>query len=193
VTGALDAGKGWVTGAFSGAAGWLTSAAKDIVTGLANGLRNNGGLISSAASYLASLVPDTVKSLLGINSPAKVMIPLGSSVPEGVGVGMLGGAHFITSAGSQLADVTAQSLAGIAAGQSASALSALGVPSIASPARLPGVNAALSGGPLQLQLSYAGSGNQLVDALVGSLRADIQGKAGGDVQAHLGQGAGRIF
>lgn len=166
----------------------LGPAGVSVVQGFANGIISATGLIKDAISYVTSLIPSTVSSLLGINSPAKVMIPLGSAVPEGVGVGMLGGAHFITSAGGQLADVTAQSLAGIAAGQSSAALSALGVPSIGASPRLPGVGSPLSGAPLQLELSWAGTSDQVTNALVSGLRVHIQGLNGGDVQGALGQG-----
>lgn len=186
--------KGWITDTLpSDSLGhMLGPAGVSVVQGLANGIISATGLVRDAVASIASLIPSTLSGLLGINSPAKVMIPLGSAVPEGVGVGMLGGAHFIQSAGGQLADVTAQSLAGMAAGQSAAALSALGVPSIGSPARLPGVSSPLSSGPMQLQFTYVGSGNQVVDSLVGGLQVHIQGQYGGDVQAALGRGPVRV-
>jgi hypothetical protein len=79
----------------------------------------------------------------------------------------------------------------MASAQSLGALSALGVPVIGSPARLPGVSSALSTGPVQMQVTYVPSGNDLGDAVVSSLRVSIQTQAGGDVQAHLGQGMAR--
>ena len=180
--------KTWVSQGVPAPTSWLVNAGISVVQGLANGMVSAGSFVVNAAESLGNLAENAVKSALGINSPAKRMIPLGSAVPEGVGVGMLDGAGFITDAGAHLANVTAASLGGLATGQ---ALSALGIPSIGSPALLPGVGSPVNGAPLQLQVSYAATGNQLTDALVSGLQFHIVHATGGDVQAALGQGGVR--
>jgi hypothetical protein len=180
--------RAWVSSALPSPASWLVNEGISVMQGFANGIIGGSGWVISAAESIAGSVVSIIRGALQINSPAKVMFPVGSAVPEGMAVGMLGGVGFIHAAGSALADATVQSLSGVASAQSLGALSALGVPSVSAAPRLPGVSSPLGTGPIQLQLSYAGSGNQLTDALVGSLRAHIQGANGGDVQGVLGQG-----
>jgi phage-related protein len=77
-----------VTGAFSGAAGWLISAGSSIINGLVSGIRGAFGRIRSAVSELGGLIPSWARGALNINSPSKVMIPIGESTMEGVEVGI---------------------------------------------------------------------------------------------------------
>ena len=44
--------------------------------------------VKSAVSKLCDLIPQWAKDFLGINSPAKVAIPLGEAIPQGIGVGI---------------------------------------------------------------------------------------------------------
>jgi hypothetical protein len=191
VNSAAAQAKNWVTESIPSPASILVNAGISVAQGFANGIISASGYVISAAESIAGTVSNIISSALQINSPSKVMMPIGSAVPEGMAVGMLGGSGFITSAGSQLATITAQSLSGIASAQSLGALSALGVPSISAGATLPGISSPLTSGPLQLQVTYASTSNALTDAVVGALRFDIQGQAGGDVQAHLGHGVVR--
>lgn len=59
-----------------------------IADGMTFGLASKVGAVVGAAENLVSGIPSAVKKLLGINSPAKVMIPLGEGVGEGVVVGL---------------------------------------------------------------------------------------------------------
>jgi hypothetical protein len=118
--------------------------------GFLNGLVSEAGAIYNEAASIANSVKNTIQSALGINSPAKVMIPLGSAVPEGLAVGMEQGTAFVTDAGARLAGATAGSLAGLAQAQS---LAALGVPS------LPGTGSpAVRGASLSLQVTGSPGG-----------------------------------
>ena len=180
--------KSWVTGALPSPLSWLANVGISVVQGFANGIIDSGSLVTSAVSSLANLVPSTIKSLLGINSPAKVVIPLGSAVPEAFGLGVDQGAPFVAASLGRLADTTVGSLSDLANAQSLAALGSLNVPSPGVAAGLPGVGSPLGAGPLQLTVSSVATGDQLTDAIVQSLRFDIQGATGGDVQAHLGQG-----
>ena len=44
--------------------------------------------VKSAVSTLCDLIPQWAKDFLGINSPAKVAIPIGEAIPQGIGVGI---------------------------------------------------------------------------------------------------------
>lgn len=181
---AADAGKvrGWVTGALSGAGGWLVAAGASVMGGFLSGLEAQYASVQNFVSGIAGWIAAHKGP---VSEDFKLLQPAGTAIMGGFGDALK--AEF--SGGVQpFVGSIAGILASTAHAQSMSTLSSLGVPSIGSAARLPGVGSPLSTGPMQLQLSYAGSGNQLTDALVGSLRAEIQGQAGGDVQSHLGQG-----
>lgn len=76
----------------------LFSIGKSILEGLGRGIdAASGGLFSKAAG-IAKEIKDTISGALEINSPSKVMIPLGSAVPEGLGVGIDKGQVFVVSA-----------------------------------------------------------------------------------------------
>lgn len=44
--------------------------------------------VKTAVSTLCDLIPQWAKDCLGINSPAKVAIPIGEAIPQGIGVGI---------------------------------------------------------------------------------------------------------
>jgi hypothetical protein len=176
--------RNWVTSALPSPASWLVNAGVSVVQGFANAIASSTGLVTSAVSAIASAVKS---GLHGIGIPGFAS-GTPSAPPGWFWVGEKGPELMHFAGGEQVLTHSAS----MAKAQSMSALSALGVPSIGSPARLPGVSAPLSAQPLQLQVSYAGTGNALTDAVVGSLRFDIQHNAGGDVQAHLGQGPVRV-
>lgn len=71
---------------FSGdVAGGAADMAKDIVAGIAEGLKNvSFGDIQSAVSGVATSIIDAFKSALGIHSPATEMIPIGVNVVLGI-------------------------------------------------------------------------------------------------------------
>ena len=59
-----------------------------IVDGMVVGLNGRELNLEGALKTVLGKIPDWAKKLLGINSPAKVMIPIGEAIPEGVGVGI---------------------------------------------------------------------------------------------------------
>jgi hypothetical protein len=156
--------KGWVTSAIPAPGSWLVNEGISVVQGFLNGLVSEAGSVYAEADNIANTVKAKIQSALGINSPAKVMIPLGSAVPEGLALGMDNGTSFVTDAGGRLAGATAASLAGLAATQSLSAMSALGIPSLAAVATLPGVGSPATGGA-QLNLNVTGSPGGTLDRL----------------------------
>ena len=94
-----------IEGAFAGAGTWLTQAGKDVIEGLNIGLKIAVPDLSATLNWISSLIPSSVKKFLNINSPSKVMIPIGHSVGEGLQVGLLGSADAVKSTASKLASV----------------------------------------------------------------------------------------
>ena len=77
-----------ILGYFAGAAKWLYNIGGEIINGLASGIRDAAaGVLQSAISYVTGLIPDVIKSHLGIGSPSKVTIEIGKQIAEGLGVG----------------------------------------------------------------------------------------------------------
>lgn len=184
--------KTWVTSQFTDAKNWLTSSGSDAGQGFLNGLESKSGSIISEAESIGNSVINTIAKALASASPSKKTMELGAFAGQGLGLGMLSTQGYVEDSANTLAQTGLGALSSLGQANSLQSLAALGVPSISTGGKLPGVTSPLSTGPLQLQLSYAGSGNQLTDALVGALRADIQGAGGGDVQAHLGRGFVRL-
>ncbi|MGG4304204.1 phage tail tape measure protein [Bacillus wiedmannii] len=76
----------------------LRSIGKSIIEGLGRGIDDASGGLFSKAAGIANDIKKTISGALEINSPSKVMIPIGSAVPEGVGVGMDKGKRFVVDA-----------------------------------------------------------------------------------------------
>ena len=76
----------------------LFSIGTSIVQGLWDGIAGKWDEMVSWVSNAAANVTDTLKGVFQINSPAKVMIPIGSALPEGVAVGVEKGAKFVDKA-----------------------------------------------------------------------------------------------
>ncbi|MEI5893115.1 phage tail tape measure protein [Bacillus luti] len=76
----------------------LRSVGRAIIEGLGRGIDDASGGLFSKAAALANDIKKTISGALEVNSPSKVMIPIGSAVPEGVGVGMDRGKRFVVNA-----------------------------------------------------------------------------------------------
>ncbi|ARJ21165.1 phage tail tape measure protein [Bacillus mycoides] len=76
----------------------LRSIGKSIIEGLGKGIDDASGGLFSKAAGIANDIKKTISGALEVNSPSKVMIPIGSAVPEGVGVGMDRGKRFVVDA-----------------------------------------------------------------------------------------------
>jgi hypothetical protein len=76
--------------------------------GLASGLRSESGAIASAMRALVAEMIATAKDALKSHSPARVMIPIGESVPMGVAVGIDRAAHIAIAASGRAAAATVQ-------------------------------------------------------------------------------------
>jgi len=73
---------------FSGAWKWLYDTGKSIIEGLINGIKDMAGSLNKKVSEMADNVKNKFKDVLKINSPSKVMIPIGMSIGEGFIKGM---------------------------------------------------------------------------------------------------------
>ncbi|PGA97536.1 phage tail tape measure protein [Bacillus toyonensis] len=76
----------------------LSSIGSSIIEGLEKGLDYASGGLYSKAKEIAGEIKRTISGALEVNSPSKVMIPVGSAVPEGMGVGMDRGKRFLIHA-----------------------------------------------------------------------------------------------
>lgn len=79
--------------------------AQAIVTGFEKGATDEfewKGLALKAAQE-SGLIPDAIAKKLDINSPSKVMIPIGQAIPEGLGVGMTQGVPYLQNSSQAVA------------------------------------------------------------------------------------------
>lgn len=79
---------GKVKSVFLTAGQWLLDAGKAIVDGLWNGIKAAWGSMTAWLNEQVDKLPDAVKTILGINSPARRFIPVGEAIPEGIAVGV---------------------------------------------------------------------------------------------------------
>ena len=90
---------GRVVGAIGDVGSLLWDKGWSVAEGFFNGVKAGVvGLKDSAVEALKNSIPGPLKNVLQINSPSKIMIPIGASVSEGVAVGMEKGTSFIYSA-----------------------------------------------------------------------------------------------
>lgn len=75
----------------------------DAARGVVNGLESQQKSIEAQIARLAKSMEDTLKSVLGIRSPSRVMAELGAYTVEGLVQGMLSGQSDVTNAASLLA------------------------------------------------------------------------------------------
>ena len=105
---------------FSGAATWLFDVGKNIVMGLANGIKSAIGAVTGAISHVAHGVTSIAHKILGIFSPSTVFADIGRNVVQGFANGILGAAAVAHGA------VTQMSTNAIAAGRLNSNMSGMG-------------------------------------------------------------------
>lgn len=88
---------------------WL-SIGTDIIKGIAQGLKDAAGIIKDAAKEAAKKAFDAAKDFLGISSPAKKGIYIGTMFDEGIAEGIVGNKSLVNDA---IADLNKSSFAGI--------------------------------------------------------------------------------
>ncbi|MCB2051368.1 MAG: phage tail tape measure protein [Novosphingobium sp.] len=84
---ALSAIEG-VVSIIQGFVGNFKSIGSALIDGLIAGFQAGFDLVKLKVSELASFIPDWLKKPLGINSPSKVFMHLGGSIPQGLAVGI---------------------------------------------------------------------------------------------------------
>ncbi len=82
----------------------LKKIGKDIVSGLISGIGDMFDGVKKKIGELASLIPDWAKKKLKINSPSRVMIPIGKGVGEGLAIGIEQGSEGVRKAAEELAE-----------------------------------------------------------------------------------------
>ncbi|MBO7731759.1 MAG: hypothetical protein J6S67_04385 [Methanobrevibacter sp.] len=90
---------------------WL-SIGKNIVRGIAEGLKNAAGMIADAAKEAAKKAFNAAKDFLGIDSPAKKGIYIGEMYDAGIAQGISGGRSLINDA---ISDLSTDSFSGLSA------------------------------------------------------------------------------
>lgn len=88
---------------------------QNVIGGILSGLNSRKASLMTAAGNIASGISNTLKSALKINSPSKVMIPIGAAITEGVEVGLMKGADSLYETASAVSAETAEALSGISA------------------------------------------------------------------------------
>lgn len=82
---------GRILRAVPNAGGLLYGIGQAIINGLIRGINAGIGRLSGALSNISSMIPGTVRSLLGIHSPSRVMAGLGENVTQGFIQGIASG------------------------------------------------------------------------------------------------------
>lgn len=95
VFGALESIKGFfedlggsILNSIEGLVGRMRQIGFDIINGLADGLRGAAGSVLSVVQSIANSIPDSVKKLLDIRSPSRVMADIGKDTVKGFVNGM---------------------------------------------------------------------------------------------------------
>ena len=91
----------------------FTGIGGNVVSGILSGLNDKAPSLMSRARSLATGIAGVIGGALRINSPSKVMIPMGQAVAEGMEVGLLNGAGSLYETASAISLETAEALGGI--------------------------------------------------------------------------------
>lgn len=83
----------------------------DIVSGIAEGIKNSVDIIGSAAKFLGSFTENAMKDATEIHSPSRLMArEVGAPITAGIAVGMKNNTKLIHDAAGDVADVTTEAL-----------------------------------------------------------------------------------
>jgi tape measure domain-containing protein len=103
-----------VFNAISKAIGNVADIGKNIVDGIASGIKGAWKSVTSAIGALTDMIPKKIRSLLGIHSPSRVMRDMvGKFIPQGIAVGMTSQDRFISSHAQKLKDQLTGSMSNI--------------------------------------------------------------------------------
>lgn len=103
-----------VFNAISKAIGNVADIGKNIVDGIASGIKGAWKSVTSAIGALTDMIPKKIRSLLGIHSPSRVMRDMvGKFIPQGIAVGMTSQDGFISRHAQILKDQLTSSMSNI--------------------------------------------------------------------------------
>ena len=103
-----------VFNAISKAIGNVADIGKNIVDGIASGIKGAWKSVTSAIGALTDMIPKKIRSLLGIHSPSRVMRDMvGKFIPQGIAVGMTSEDEFISRHAQKLKDQLTGSMSNI--------------------------------------------------------------------------------
>lgn len=103
-----------VFNAISKAIGNVADIGKNIVDGIASGIKGAWKSVTSAIGALTDMIPKKIRSLLGIHSPSRVMRDMvGKFIPQGIAVGMTSQDEFISRHAQKLKDQLTSSMSNI--------------------------------------------------------------------------------
>ena len=91
----------------------FTGIGGNVVSGILSGLNDKAPSLMIRARNLATGIAGVIGGALRINSPSKVMIPMGQAVAEGMEVGLLNGAGSLYETASAISLETAEALGSI--------------------------------------------------------------------------------
>jgi phage-related protein len=81
----------------------LLQAGADLIGGLATGIRNSAhNILDAIKQFVTDKIPDWMKKLIGAGSPARMMVPLGVSISEGMALGIEQSADLVHKAAASL-------------------------------------------------------------------------------------------
>lgn len=100
---------------FDGITNSCNNSGENAIQGFINGMNAKRAEVLNAAYDIAIGVKDEVDKTLRINSPAKVMIPSGEAVSEGLALGILRASSTVTDVSNKLASDTSTTLGAILA------------------------------------------------------------------------------
>lgn len=103
-----------VFNAISKAIGNVADIGKNIVDGIASGIKGAWKSVTSAIGALTDMIPKKIRALLGIHSPSRVMRDMvGKFIPQGIAVGMTSQDEFISRHAQTLKDQLTSSMSNI--------------------------------------------------------------------------------
>lgn len=80
---------GRIVSAIGNVGGLLNGIGRDIINGLANGVRSAAGAVGDAVRSIVNNIPEAVRKIMHISSPSKVMRALGQYTGQGYELGIL--------------------------------------------------------------------------------------------------------
>lgn len=108
-----------ITNGFAGIQYKMQAIGADVIDGLIKGMQEKATAAVNAAKNIAGSVATATANALKVNSPSKVMIPIGESIPEGLAVGIEESASLAYRAAQDAAALAVAGFGALTAGEMA--------------------------------------------------------------------------